>query len=168
MYPFFIFCYNTLIPPRGIDTMHTATTTHRTLRNSIIRALSIAALVTVSLGTLAACSDSAETQSEATGNADITSNWRYVSVTSDEGETIMNEGLDALPEDETPYFICDGTDFQLRVYEDHVGTGTVTANEDDTYTLDLNNSDTDVTAIIEGNTLDLVFPSGRMLTFEAE
>ena len=80
----------------------------------------------------------------------------------------MNEGLDALPEDETPYFICDGTDFQLRVYEDHVGTGTVTANEDDTYTLDLNNSDTDVTAIIEGNTLDLVFPSGRMLTFEAE
>ena len=72
------------------------------------------------------------------------------------------------PAPETPYFICDGTDFQLRVYEDHVGTGTVTANEDGTYTLDLNNSDTDVTAIIEGNTLDLVFPSGRMLTFEAE
>lgn len=149
--------------------MHTTTTTHRTLRNSIIRALAIAALVTVSLGALAACSDTtAETQAEPTGNADITSNWRYVSVTSDEGETIMNEGLDALPEDETPYFICDGTDFQLRVYEDHVGTGTVTANEDGTYTLDLNNSDTDVTAIIEGNTLDLVFPSGRMLTFEAE
>ena len=149
--------------------MHTTTTTHRTLRNSIIRALAIAALVTVSLGTLAACSEAAaETQAEPTGNADITSNWRYVSVTSDEGETIMNEGLDALPEDETPYFICDGTEFQLRVYEDHVGTGTITANEDGTYTLDLNNSDTDVTAIIEGNTLDLVFPSGRMLTFEAE
>ena len=149
--------------------MHTATTTHRTLRNSIIRALAIAALVTVGLGALAACSDTAaETQPEPTGNADITSNWRYVSVTSDEGETIMNEGLDALPEDETPYFICDGTDFQLRVYEDHVGTGTITANEDGTYTLDLNNSDTDVTAIIEGNTLDLVFPSGRMLTSEGE
>ena len=149
--------------------MHTTTTTHRTLRNSIIRALAIAALATVSLGALAACSDTAaETQAEATGNADITSNWTYVSVTSDEGETIMNEGLDALPEDETPYFICDGTDFQLRVYEDHVGSGTITANEDGTYTLDLNNSDTDVTAIIEGNTLDLVFPSGRMLTFEAE
>lgn len=149
--------------------MHTTTTTHRTLRNSIIRALAIAALVTVSLGTLAACSEAAaETQAEPTGNADITSNWTYVSVTSDEGETIMNEGLDALPEDETPYFICDGTEFQLRVYEDHVGTGTITANEDGTYTLDLNNSDTDVTAIIEGNTLDLVFPSGRMLTFEAE
>lgn len=166
---FIVFCYNTLIPPRGIDTMHTTTTTHRTLRNSIIRALAIAALATVSLGALAACSDTAaETQAEATGNADITSNWTYVSVTSDEGETIMNEGLDALPEDETPYFICDGTDFQLRVYEDHVGSGTITANEDGTYTLDLNNSDTDVTAIIEGNTLDLVFPSGRMLTFEAE
>ena len=149
--------------------MHTATTTHRTLRNSIIRALAIAALATVSLGALTACSGTtAETQAEPTGNADITSNWTYVSVTSDEGETIMNEGLDALPEDETPYFICDGTDFQLRVYEDHVGTGTVTANEDGTYTLDLNNSDTDVTAIIEGNTLDLVFPSGRILTFEAE
>ena len=149
--------------------MHTATTTHRTLRNSIIRALTIAALVTVGLGALAACDGTtAETQSEATGNADITSNWRYVSVTSDEGETIMNEGLDALPEDETPYFICDGTEFQLRVYEDHVGSGTITANEDGTYTLDLNNSDTDVTAIIEGNTLDLVFTSGRMLTFEAE
>ena len=149
--------------------MHTATTTHRTLRNSIIRALTIAALVTVGLGALAACDGTtAETQSEATGNADITSNWRYVSVTSDEGETIMNEGLDALSEDETPYFICDGTEFQLRVYEDHVGSGTITANEDGTYTLDLNNSDTDVTAIIEGNTLDLVFPSGRMLTFEAE
>ena len=149
--------------------MHTTTTTPRTLRNSIIRALAIAALVTVSLGALTACSDTtAETQAEPTGNADITSNWTYVSVTSDEGETIMNEGLDALPEDETPYFICDGTEFQLRVYEDHVGTGTVTANEDGTYTLDLNNSDTDVTAIIEGNTLDLVFPSGRMLTFEAE
>ena len=164
-----IIAFDTLFLDRGIDTMHTATTTHRTLKNSIIRVLAIATLVTVSLGTLAACSDNtAETQSEATGNADITSNWRYVSVTSDEGETIMNEGLDALPEDETPYFICDGTDFQLRVYEDHVGTGTVTANEDDTYTLVLNNSDTDVTAIIEGNTLDLVFPSGRMLTFEAE
>ena len=149
--------------------MHTTNTTHRTLKNSIIRALAIAALATVSLGALTACSDTtAETQAEPTGNADITSNWRYVSVTSDEGETIMNEGLDALPEDETPYFICDGTEFQLRVYEDHVGTGTVTANEDGTYTLDLNNSDTDVTAIIEGNTLDLVFPSGRMLTFEAE
>ena len=149
--------------------MHTATTTHRTLKNSIIRTLAIAALATVSLGALAACSDTtAETQAEPTGNVDITSNWTYVSVTSDEGETIMNEGLEALPEDETPYFICDGTEFQLRVYEDHVGTGTVTANEDGTFTLDLNNSDTDVTAIIEGNTLDLVFPSGRMLTFEAE
>ena len=149
--------------------MHTTTTTHRTLKNSIIKTLAIAALATISLGALAACSGStAETQAEATGNADITSNWRYVSVTSDEGETIMNEGLEALPEDETPYFICDGTEFQLRVYEDHVGTGTITANEDGTYTLDLNNSDTDVTAIIEGNTLDLVFPSGRMLTFVAE
>lgn len=149
--------------------MHTTITTHRTLRNSIIKTLAIATLATISAFTLAACSDTAaETQAEPTGNADITSNWRYVSVTSDEGETIMNEGLDALPEDENPYFICDGTEFQLRVYEDHVGTGTVTANEDGTYTLDLNNSDTDVTAIIEGNTLDLVFPSGRMLTFEAE
>lgn len=149
--------------------MHTTTTTHRTLKNSIIRTLAIATLVTVSLGALTACNDAAaETQAEPTGNADITSNWTYVSVTSDEGETIMNEGLDALPEDETPYFICDGTEFQLRVYEEHVGTGTVTENEDGTYTLDLNNSDTDVTAIIEGNTLDLVFPSGRMLTFEAE
>lgn len=144
--------------------MHTTTTTHRTLRNSIIRALAIAALVTVSLGTLAACSDAAETQSEATGNADITSNWRFYSVTGD-GETTYRFPTDR--DEDLPFFVSNGTDFEISTVPGTVRRGAVAVNEDGTYTLTMAENGNEFQAVIEGNMLTIYFTGDRELAFEA-
>ena len=135
----------------------------RVLKNrSIITILTIAAM-TISTLALAGCSDAETT--EPTGDAPITSNWRFVSVTGDDGE--VYERLPWEGDDDVPSFACDGTSFEISTVPGSVHSGTVEANEDGTYTMVNDSSEAEVLITIEGNILVIHFPEGRELTFEA-
>lgn len=104
------------------------------------------------------------TKPEPTGEIDITSNWSFYSVTGDDG-TVYRETYDR--EENLPFFVCDGTAFEISTVPGTVRRGTVTENEDGTFTLTMDENGREFQAVIEGNMLVIYFGQGRELAFEA-
>lgn len=127
--------------------------------------ISILLIVSISVSSLALAGCSGTEETEPAGNAPITSNWRFVSITGDDGE--VYERLPWEGDDDVPSFVCDGTSFEISTVPGSVHTGTVEANEDGTYTMVSSSNEAEVLITIEGNTLVIHFAEGRELTFEA-
>lgn len=119
-------------------------------------------VLTVSVLVLSSCSSNSET----TGDVDISSHWVFYSVTGDDGTTTYRFPWES--EEDLPFFVCDGTDFQISTVQGSVHGGTVTENEDGTYTLTMDKSGNEFQAKIEGNMLTIYFSDGRELAFEAD
>jgi hypothetical protein len=99
------------------------------------------------------------------GDVDITAQWRFESVTSDEGEVMGRYPWES--DEDLPSFASDGTVYNISTVPGTVRTGTVTLNDDGTYTLTSDDNGSEFTAVIEGNTLTIYFPENRELAFEA-
>lgn len=119
-------------------------------------------ILTVSILVLSSCG----TDTEPSGDADISSHWVFYSVTGDDGNTSHRFPWES--EEDLPFFVCDGTDFQISTVQGSVHGGTVTENEDGTYTLTIDKSGNEFQAKIEGNILTIYFSDGRELAFEAD
>lgn len=140
-----------------------SSTSDMNIKRQIIRLFAIASCM-VSVILMTACLGKSGT--EPTGDVSITTNWRFASITGSDGEVLQRMPWET--DDMLPYFRCDGTVFEMSVVQGTVRTGTVTENEDGTYTLTSDDNGKEFIADIDGDTLVIYFPENRELTFEAE
>lgn len=131
----------------------------KSLKKLLVIILSLAALIVSALA-FSGCVKNADP----TGDADITANWRFYSVTGD-GETTYRFPTDR--DEDLPFFVSNGTDFEISTVPGTVRRGTVAVNEDGTYTLTMAENGNEFQAVIEGNMLTIYFPDDRELAFEA-
>lgn len=132
----------------------------KTIKKLLAVLLAVTTLTAVAL-VLSSCS----VDNEPSEDIDITSDWIFYSVTGDDGVTTYRD--DGESEGFMPFFVCDGTSFEISTVADSVRSGTVTVNEDGTYTLTMDESGREFQAKIEGSLLVIYFSEGRELAFEA-
>lgn len=129
----------------------------KTLKKFLVIALA-AATMAVSALALSAC------KSKESVAADITAQWSFYSVTD---ETGTNFRIPGEPEEDLPFFVCNGTEFELCLVPGKVYHGTITENEDGTYTLTEDDPDKAIQAEIDGNMLVIHFSEVNEIAFEA-
>ena len=131
---------------------------------SSLKKVFVAALAFM-LMALSLCATACVGKTASEGDVDITAQWRFESVTSDKGEVMGSLPWES--DEDLPSFASDGTVFNISTVPGTVRTGTVTLNDDGSYTLTSDDNGNEFTAVIEGNTLTIYFPENRELAFEA-
>ena len=130
----------------------------------ILKKFRVMALAAATMAVSALAFSGCVKNADPTGDADITANWRFYSVTGD-GETTYRFPTDR--DEDLPFFVSNGTDFEISTVPGTVRRGAVAVNEDGTYTLTMAENGKEFQAVIEGNMLTIYFPGDRELAFEA-